>query len=346
MVTVFIPVYNGERYLKESLESVLRQTYNNLEILIVNDGSTDRSCEIIQHYQDERIRLVHNDGNKGLPYTRNRGLSEARGEYFATLDCDDIAFPKRIKLQVEFLERHRDIDVATTDYLAFSGYLAKPIRNRNTSDETKINLIFGSSFICNSTSMIRMSSIRKWGIRYNEKCFVAQDTELWAQISKVGKIANIPKVLGKYRTGHENVTRKTNRTRLKERTQITADICNDLLEYYGFALDQEEKTLFHLFFGRNPKKSTLIVDNIQALLALFEKLRIKGKENFDEYLFNTILENKVKNVVVNINASISHKIEQYKKLMPDATFDDIQTIFWRHLYHYTKSTIVDFAISK
>ncbi|MFS8652378.1 MAG: glycosyltransferase family 2 protein, partial [Caldibacillus sp.] len=119
-VTVFMPVYNSGKYLVEAIESILRQTYRNLELLIVDDGSTDHSIEIIKTFADPRIRLIKNDQNRGIPFTRNVGLKEARGKYLAIMDSDDISHPERIERQVAYLENHPAIDVAGTFYVQFS----------------------------------------------------------------------------------------------------------------------------------------------------------------------------------------------------------------------------------
>lgn len=101
-----MPVYNGERFLREAIESVLQQTFADFELLIVNDGSTDRSLDIIQTYNDSRIRLIDNGANLGLIAARNTGLKNARGEYIALLDCDDIAYPDRLAEQIAFLDKN------------------------------------------------------------------------------------------------------------------------------------------------------------------------------------------------------------------------------------------------
>ena len=102
-ITVFMPVYNSERYLKEAIDSILNQSYKNFELLIINDGSTDSSIDIIKSYNDSRIKLINNDCNKGLPYTRNLGLKLAKGDYIAIMDSDDISYIHRLKKQIEFL---------------------------------------------------------------------------------------------------------------------------------------------------------------------------------------------------------------------------------------------------
>ena len=107
-VTVVIPVYNREKYVCEAIESVLDQTFADFELLVIDDGSTDRSREAVQSYHDPRIRLMSNEKNEGIPKTRNKGIGLARGEYLAFLDSDDRAYPERLAKQVAFLDRHPD----------------------------------------------------------------------------------------------------------------------------------------------------------------------------------------------------------------------------------------------
>ena len=98
MVSIIMPVYNASRFLKETIDSILNQTYTDFEFLIFNDGSTDESFSIIQHYKDPRIRLINSAENKGYLYWLNVGIQEAKGEYIARMDADDIAMPKRLEM--------------------------------------------------------------------------------------------------------------------------------------------------------------------------------------------------------------------------------------------------------
>src|SRR5690554_3918162 len=119
LVTVFIPVYNCENFIDECLKSILNQTYKNIEVLLVDDGSTDNSVEKIKKYSDPRIRLIQNERNMGIPYTRNVGLKEAKGKYIAIMDSDDISMPIRIEKQVAYLEQHPEIDAVSSFYIKF-----------------------------------------------------------------------------------------------------------------------------------------------------------------------------------------------------------------------------------
>ncbi len=111
-VTVLTPVYNREQYIATAIESVLAQSFTDFELLLIDDGSTDGSAEILRSYTtDPRVRVVRNEQNLGIPQTRNRGIDLARGEYVAMLDSDDWAYPCRLETQVAFLDRHRDVAV-------------------------------------------------------------------------------------------------------------------------------------------------------------------------------------------------------------------------------------------
>ena len=114
LVSVVMPVYNLENYIASSIRSILRQTYSNIELIIVDDCSTDNSYEIAQTFKDERIRLFRNSENRGVVYSRNFAISKAKGEYIALNDGDDISHPRRIEYQVSYMEQHPDIGVLGT----------------------------------------------------------------------------------------------------------------------------------------------------------------------------------------------------------------------------------------
>ena len=119
-ITVLMPVYNGEKYLRESVDSILNQTFTDFELLIINDGSTDSSMEILNSYSDSRIRIVTNEVNLRLIKTLNKGIDLATGEYIARMDCDDIADPKRLEIQLQYMEKHPDVAVCGTGVKAVS----------------------------------------------------------------------------------------------------------------------------------------------------------------------------------------------------------------------------------
>src|SRR5947209_7474553 len=118
-VTVLMPVFNAEEHLRATIDSMLQQTFHDYELLIVNDGSTDGSQEILRSVQDPRVRLLENERNRGLVYSLNRGMNEARGDYLARMDADDIAVPLRLQTQVEYLDRRPWVGVVGSWYRTF-----------------------------------------------------------------------------------------------------------------------------------------------------------------------------------------------------------------------------------
>ena len=104
-ISVLMPVYNGDKYLKKSINSILRQTFDDFELIIINDGSTDLSLSIIKSYQDKRIKIINNSKNIGIAYSLNKGLNKANGDYIARQDQDDISHPERFMCQVNYLKK-------------------------------------------------------------------------------------------------------------------------------------------------------------------------------------------------------------------------------------------------
>ncbi len=247
LVTVFIPLYNCEQYINKCLDSVINQTYKNLDILVIDDGSTDNSYEIVRQVKDERVRILRNEENRGIPYTRNRGLEEAKGEYIVLVDSDDYSLPDRIKKQVEYMEKNKDVVALGTNFIVSTPFISRKIRVNKSPLELKIGLLFECQ-LANPTVILRKETLKKYNIKYNTNCFVAQDYELWTQITKIGDIAILPEILHVYKSGHDNITRKSISRNLERRKLVIDSIHNQLLDYYNFPLSSEQKSVFNLIF--------------------------------------------------------------------------------------------------
>jgi hypothetical protein len=200
VVSVVMSVYNGERYLREAIESILSQTFTDFEFLIIDDGSTDNSADIIRAYQnhDPRIRLVQNDANIGLTRSLNKGLDLARGTYIARMDADDISLPERFARHVAFMDAHPEIGICGT-WAEFFGVTPGGIwRNATDPDEIKSRLFFGQA-LTHPSVMLRRSTIQSANLYYNSDYVRSQDYELWARASRHVRISNVPEVLLRYR---------------------------------------------------------------------------------------------------------------------------------------------------
>lgn len=205
-VTVLMPVYNGEKYVAEAIESILKQTFTDFEFLIINDGSTDSSEEIIKSYNDARIRLVNNEINLKLIATLNKGLELAQGEYIARMDCDDISLPERLAKQVEFMDKHPEVGVCGA-WVETIGLKSGDIwRYPSESQEIAARLFFRNAF-AHPTVMLRSSLFRQHSLYYNPEYLHVEDFALWQQCRPLFSLANIPHVLLKYRIVPTSITR-------------------------------------------------------------------------------------------------------------------------------------------
>lgn len=204
-VTVLMTVYNGEKYLNEAIDGILNQTFRDFEFLIVNDGSTDGSRDIIKSYKDPRINLVDNERNIGLTASLNRGLRLAGGEYIARQDADDISLPERLENQVSILERNREIALLGSWYLEIDEN-GIPLREYKLPCEP-LQISWDSIFYCSfSTVVFRRESILKNVGFYDESFRYAQDWELYSKIARTHTVVNIGEYLVKYRLHSRSMT--------------------------------------------------------------------------------------------------------------------------------------------
>lgn len=226
-ISVLMPVYNSEKHLKDTIDSILRQSFTDFELLIVNDASTDCSESIIQNFNDKRIKYFCNDKNLGISPTRNKLMNLAQGEYLAIIDNDDICLPERFAKQVKFLNENNDISVVGTWVELFCkqtpkgnlGFVKKIIRNLGwvwcqPPYPTIYDAIQGCP-VMHPSAMIRKADFEKNNICYRAEFTPAEDFDLWAEALMKGlKLANLQEVLLKYNL-HGNNFSITSKSKLK-----------------------------------------------------------------------------------------------------------------------------------
>lgn len=202
--------YNAAGYISESIKSILTQTFEDLELLIVNDGSTDDTVRVIETFRDPRIRLIHNDKNRGLVYTRNVALKEARGEYIAVLDSDDIASPDRLESQYIFFQENPLFALCGGHGMVINSQGDHVEDNRlivpTEPDNIKMTLLFLNTYV-NSAVMYKTAVLKELG-GYREYA-PAEDYELFIRIADKYPVGNLDKVLVRYRD-HDNNTSAAN----------------------------------------------------------------------------------------------------------------------------------------
>lgn len=218
-VSVIMAVHNGLPHLQTAVNSILNQTFQDFEFLIVDDASDDYSFSLLRAYKDPRVKLMRNSRRKGLSYSLNRALAFARGKYVARMDHDDISLLDRIEVQVAFLETNRGIDIVGS-WVETIGIGAHLLWELPTEDEDiKCELMFNPSLV-HSSVMFRKSV----GLRYNQNIKQSQDYELWNRVSGRVTFANIDKVLIKYRIHQGQVGKKSGFKQAKIADKIRARI--------------------------------------------------------------------------------------------------------------------------
>jgi glycosyltransferase involved in cell wall biosynthesis len=206
-VTVLMAVYNGERYLRDAMESILCQTFEDFQFLIINDGSTDNTRDLILSYDDPRMVLVDSEHNVGQTRSLNRGLKLAAGELIARQDADDISEPERLARQVAFLERHPEVALLGTSYKEIDVQGTVVGKGKLPCDPTDIrwSLLFFCPFIHSSVMFVKSVIAEQIGF-YNETFAYAQDHELWYRIARRFPVANLPEPLVRFRVSPWSMT--------------------------------------------------------------------------------------------------------------------------------------------
>ena len=234
LITVLIPAYNAGKYIEESIQSILNQSYSNLEIIVIDDGSTDSTYSILKDIQDKRIRLYRNSKNCGVAYTLNRGLGLARGKYIARHDADDLSVHDRIAAQAQYLDNHPIAQVVSSDYIEFDAS-----NQSYKSMQVPELLTFISCPVHHPGTMYRRDFILK------NRCFYegeAEDFFFWNQIYKAngyrkGTFHNFNQAMFYYRIHNKQLTSKKSEVFLIEKNKAFANHFNDFLKYFEFGYD-------------------------------------------------------------------------------------------------------------
>jgi glycosyltransferase involved in cell wall biosynthesis len=207
-VTVLLAVYNGERHLAESIDSVFAQTFEDFELLVVDDASTDATSQILAGYSDSRLRVLRNERNLGLTRSLNRGLAESRGRYVARQDADDVSAPERLERQAAFLDANPDVTLLASAYVriredgSVSGSRSVPAEALGV----RWRLLFLNAFT-NSSVMFRKDEVERLG-GFREKFSYAQDYDLWSRLAFTGTVAALTDTLARYRDTRDSLTAK------------------------------------------------------------------------------------------------------------------------------------------
>lgn len=238
-ISVIMPVYNGEKYLKEAIDSILKQTFANFELLLINDGSTDLTEAIIGSYDDERIVYIKNEKNLGLIKTLNKGLDLAKGEFIARMDQDDISHSERFEKQLIIFEKNTEIGVCGTLFTPFNNSNNKEyniIEHPELHKTIKIQLL-ALCIVGHPTIMMRKNAVGNF--RYDESFQAAEDYELWTRLVTSTQFYNIQESLLQYRIHDTNMSVLENSTQVNNAKKITGNQLKNIgIENSDFNIEQ------------------------------------------------------------------------------------------------------------
>lgn len=198
-VTVLMPIFNPGQYLGEAIESILTQTFRDFDLLIINDGSTDRSADIVKKYADKRIKFVNNRKHRGLVSVLNQGLSLIHSEYLVRMDGDDISLPSRIKKQVNFMDTHPEIDICGTWFEVFWSATKRRIFTRPSDPKACKAMLLFLDPVCHATTIMRMVKLKKYHLKFDPSFKHLEDYEFFNRVSQQLNFSNISEVLYLYR---------------------------------------------------------------------------------------------------------------------------------------------------
>lgn len=284
-VSVLMCVYNGEAHLRAALESILEQTFTDFEFVIVDDGSTDSSWQMLTEYsrEDSRITLIRNQENIGLTKSLNKGLKLAEGEYIARQDADDVSFPERFKKQVAFLDRHSEVVLVSCDIERINAE-GCPIGKFQRGCQPELvfwYLLFYNRLAGHSQVMFRRESVMNID-GYCENYRYSQDYELWCRLVETGKIVILPEVLLQQRFHSQRVSVAK---KLEQREYTLAQVKHNIQKLIGEEISLEEaEDLMGFWIGHWRSQCFPDSRKAQALDSRLKQIR----QSFTEYIKDSV----------------------------------------------------------
>lgn len=287
MIDIILPVYNSEKYINESISSILAQTYDNFRLLVFNDASTDNTKEIIRAFNDKRIIYFESKQNIGCAKALNTLLMFSDAKYIARMDADDIALEKRLETQFNFMESNPEYVLCGT-WLKTFGYEEFEVYYPVDSEEIRVHLL---SYCCigHPTVMFRNGTFQ-----YDSRYEYAEDYHAWAMLSKDKRnlMANIPAVLLEYRLHTQQISALKNQEQFNIANKIKIQLLNNLSKQFT----EREISAFLFLVNVYSENGSFTLSEIENFI---EKVLILNNECklYDNQLLKVHLQNCLKKVV-------------------------------------------------
>ncbi len=296
-ISVIMSVYNGGTYLREAIESILNQTFTDFEFIIVNDASTDNSLETIQGYQDERISLINNEANIGLTKALNKAMIQARGEFLARQDADDISLPNRFEEQIKYLGKYPEVGLLGTSIYEIdeSGNV---IGKNIALAKPGIKDLLKSNKFSHGSVMFRNNIIDKLG-GYNELLKSSQDHELWLRIAYHYEVRNLPGIFYKLRSHSNKVGVSTARRELALHRVLSRKLARNELDQEALK-EIRDRGIESLYSFLSKREKAFVYQTVAGLCEVNGDKK-RAKENYKKAVGLSPFD-----IVNNVNLVRSH----------------------------------------
>jgi glycosyltransferase involved in cell wall biosynthesis len=298
-LTVLMPVFNAEKFLSAAIDSILQQTFQDFEFIIIDDGSSDKSASVIQSYSDPRIHFYANKENIGISETLNKGIRLAEAPWIARMDADDISYPERLEKQMAYLEANPDCGMVSTltRVISESGDVLRIDRIR--SEHFYYNLAF-ICWIYHPTVLFSKTAVQEAGMY---TATYSEDFELFWQISRRHKIYNLPTILLDYRVTDQSLHQILKRTEYEKAQQ--EQVLRNLRYYAGSNYNLPSSFIACFRHNFEPLKKELNLDKIIACVKELDYLTacILAKENpnYDATAIRTAAKYKKHYILANLS---------------------------------------------
>jgi len=277
-------VYNAGRYVRSSIMSILNQTFDNLELIAIDDGSTDNSLAKLQSIADDRLKVYTNDRNRGIVYTRNKGLKLARGKYIGMLDADDIAYPEKFEKQIAFLEQHIDFGMVGSwaKFIDKDGRLMSGSWKLTASPGMIPSIMLFKNYFLQSAILYRRECVEQFVFR--EGFDILEDYLIWIEIIKGYNAWNLQEYLVDYRVHQESATKKHKAEKLEKEKQVFRMQLSEL----GIDASDSELRLHLMIRDNNPINEINMLKSTEKWLMKIHEQNIKFKV-YDQKMLTKVI---------------------------------------------------------
>jgi len=236
-ITVLMPAYNAAATIGPAVASILAQTFSDFELLIIDDGSTDATVQVVSSFADRRITLLRNPENLGLILTLNRGIELARGRYLARMDADDLSLPDRLACQYRLMEARPTVVACSSRTVDFARHRLPRYHLREAGHEALLARMVVEPPLSHPASFVRRATLVNHGLRYDPRYPHCEDYRLWFELSQVGRLSNVQRVLLRARVSEGSVSQRYAEVQATVARGLRREIIADFARSTGLAVE-------------------------------------------------------------------------------------------------------------